>query len=526
MHSITLTLTRDLFRRGRWGLLLGALAGNALPVLLLTALRMDGAIDPQDASTVILALLVAQLNMFTFGAAVLTSQGEAHRLFCYPIRNSQIAFGRLVPAFLLVAVEGAVSTLIINSVFHLDWPVWGPAIFGGVAVAAVQSFGWLTHRSAWLPFVMVVVGSGLALWLNSRYGFVFSSPDHLWANVSAGDALVMATLSVLAFAVAVWAIGRNRRGESPLSIGFKEWVCRILPAGTFRDEKLRGPIEAQQWYEWRKKGWAMPVCVLFAMTMGSLAWLIWDRSPKAILEGFAAGGMLLAAGGTLGALVLGHTGRNDATYDMSQFLATRPLTDQAWGKIVLRTIGLSVLASWLIWLAGYSVVYLSASGMVPESQFGLPRVFGRWLFPVSFVGCWTVTAVGAAIGLTGRVKQFIQVGIAIFAILIALSLTTRYTSGREAQAQVWWISSAIGGLLAVASTATVFVAAARRALIGVPLSTLLAGVFAVGALAVGLLRTPFPDEPRYWLIAPIGVIALAVLPFAAMPLAVRVNRTR
>ena len=36
MHSITLTLTYDLLRRGRWGLLLGALAGNALPVLLLT----------------------------------------------------------------------------------------------------------------------------------------------------------------------------------------------------------------------------------------------------------------------------------------------------------------------------------------------------------------------------------------------------------------------------------------------------------------------------------------------------------
>jgi hypothetical protein len=50
MRSIPLAITWEMLKRGRWGLLLGALGANALPVFLFAALAHDGATDPADQS--------------------------------------------------------------------------------------------------------------------------------------------------------------------------------------------------------------------------------------------------------------------------------------------------------------------------------------------------------------------------------------------------------------------------------------------------------------------------------------------
>ena len=41
--------------------------------------------------------------------------------------------------------------------------------------------------------------------------------------------------------------------------------------------------------------------------------------------------------------IMGHVGSNDANLEMSQYLATRPITNADYARIILKTAALSVL---------------------------------------------------------------------------------------------------------------------------------------------------------------------------------------
>jgi hypothetical protein len=211
---------------------------------------------------------------------------------------------------------------------------------------------------------------------------------------------------------------------------------------------------------------------------------------------------------------------------MGQFLATRPLTNSDWGWIVLRNIGRSVLITWGIWFAGYLIAYLAVRTVAPMPRFGLPENLQWWYFPATFLGCWAVTAVMAAIGLTGRLTLFLQVLVALFGGFILMSLVARYTLDSEGQRRMWQITLTILGVLAVLGTTAMFALAKRRNVLGTPVVAMAAALFALGTLAIVVLGRSPDAVPRFVLAAPIGLIAIALAPVAAAPLATAINRTR
>src|SRR5688572_26965806 len=103
MRTVPQALIWEILTRGRWALIAAACGANFLPFLLFTALRHQGGLDPADPSFVIMQVVLVQLNMFAFGSAVMTSQGQLSRLYAYPIRTSTIVFWHLVPAMGLMA---------------------------------------------------------------------------------------------------------------------------------------------------------------------------------------------------------------------------------------------------------------------------------------------------------------------------------------------------------------------------------------------------------------------------------------
>ena len=54
MRSIPLAMTWEIFAHGRWSLIAGALGANVLPALILTALRHEGTIIPEDPSQLVM----------------------------------------------------------------------------------------------------------------------------------------------------------------------------------------------------------------------------------------------------------------------------------------------------------------------------------------------------------------------------------------------------------------------------------------------------------------------------------------
>src|SRR5437667_12048436 len=100
MRSIPLAITWEMLRRGRWGLIAAVLAANALPAIILTALCLDGAVDPGEPSHIIVHVVLVQINLFIFGAAVFAAQGTPARLYAFPVPTSSLLAVHMVPAMI------------------------------------------------------------------------------------------------------------------------------------------------------------------------------------------------------------------------------------------------------------------------------------------------------------------------------------------------------------------------------------------------------------------------------------------
>src|SRR5262245_16338042 len=171
MRSIPLALTWELLERGRWWLIAGLLAANVCPAIIYVALRLERAVDLEDTSQIVMHVVMMQINMMVFGAAICAAQGQPSRLYAFPVPTSSLVAWHLLPAMLLLALELVVSTALLNATFHLDWPVWGPAMFLAVAFAAIDAVRWwLTEKSPWFPFALGFVSLVMGCWYKSRYG--------------------------------------------------------------------------------------------------------------------------------------------------------------------------------------------------------------------------------------------------------------------------------------------------------------------------------------------------------------------
>ncbi len=525
MRSIPLALTWEMGRRGRWSLLAAGLGTAAFSALLLAALRHEGPLQASDPVFIIMQVVLMQLNAFVFGAAVLETQGGPARWFAYPVNTATLVFWRLLLAMGAVLLHALASTALLNAVFDLRWPLWGPALFLAVAAAVIQAVLWLADRSAWLPVAVAGAGAILGLWFKSRSGPVFSMPDHYWREVTAGELATLVAAAGLAYGVGIVAFARNRRGEPPLSLGVMTWLPRWLHSTPRGRLAFRSPAHAQSWSEWRQKGWAMPATVAFGMLLGCGAWLIFSRDPKELYAGFITGGGLLSLAGLVGAILIGNAGSGDAQTEIGPFLATRPLTtaDLAW--IILKMAAGSVLLAWMIWAAAFLMLYvvLRVTDSLPRNNLD---DWAWWYLPATLLGAWTVTTVGASISLIGRPGLFVKAFCGLIVAYAVLVLFARY--GLSPRMREWFahgLTVAVG-VACVLGTAWVYLAAHRQALVGGLTLIAAASVWAGLSIVAAALWTQHPAAPFSLAVLLIGLGALVVAPLAAAPLTLFWNRVR
>ena len=163
MKSIPAALTWELFERGKWNILGALLTGNVLPMLLIAALKREGAIDSEGSSLISIHVTTLLINATIFGGALFSAMGNPARLYAFPAPTSVIVAWQLLPAMVVMALACLVTTVAFNVVFNLDWPIWGPALFMPVALAACAACFWLTEKSPWYTLVVggpvaVIVG--------------------------------------------------------------------------------------------------------------------------------------------------------------------------------------------------------------------------------------------------------------------------------------------------------------------------------------------------------------------------------
>ena len=268
MRSIPLTMTWEMLTRGRWSLLAFAFAANLLPTVFLTAMHHDGSLDPGDPNLLFLQITMVLLNMFIFSCAVFDAMGQPSRLSALPISTSSLVAWQMLPSMVLVGLESLASIACWNALFDLNWPLWGPALFAAVGVAAIQAVLWSAEKSAWLPLAVGIVGTILGLWFKSRIGPMFSLPTHQWVELTPGDVFTLLTFAGLSYYGAVVGVARRRCGEPLPSLGIIAWIERVCDPPPDVGAPFTTPEQAHFWFEWRRKGPVMPATVVFGMVMG------------------------------------------------------------------------------------------------------------------------------------------------------------------------------------------------------------------------------------------------------------------
>lgn len=527
MRSIPASMTWAILRRGRWyipGSMLGAVA---FPALILIPLLGSGTLPVQDRSMLVLNFVIMQMFALNFGAVMYEAQGKVAHLYSFPIRSSAIVVFRLVPAMLIIALQMLICTALLNLMFGLSWPIWGAALLAATAFACIEAAIRLTEKSTpWLIVAVSIVGGTLGLWFKSHFGGVFSEPQHFWDALTPLDAVTMLGFAVAAYCVAVYAVARNRRGEAPVSVGILDWFEQRFARSANLPNSFDGPLRAIAWAEWKRKGWAMPFAILMLLAIGLVVWIFSDRTAENLIAGAVVGGFTLAILGFIGGVIFGNTGSNDGDYVMGSFLGTRPISDSELARATLTAAAKSMLLAWLIWVAAVGVAYAAALACGAGSEVHLPRDLGWWCFPATLAAAWILLGVIMSLGLTGRAVQTILPLCMITALVIAGAISSNFLLSPSSRLLLQRATVIAAACSILAFGLWAFSAARRRAFISDPAIWAAATIWLVGTSLVAFALPEF-NQPRglVVLLAAAGA-ALAVIPIAAAPLAISVNRHR
>jgi hypothetical protein len=527
-------MTWELFRRGRWGFLGAYLAAVALPALLYTALRVDGAFDPADRALIVIHMVLMLFAAMAFCSPIFSALGDPSRLYAYPATAATIAAWNLVPAMAAVSSGYLATAATLNALFHVDWPLWGPALFLPAGLAVFAATMWLAGKSAWHWFVIVVPAmAAVGVWFNSRHGLLFpSSRAHLWREVTVDEILTMLAATAAAYYAAVVGVARSRRGDAPRTPRFLLWIGRLLDAlldpAPALGAAFRSPAQAQFWFEWRQKGWFMPAIVLLLGAGFGLGWLCFNRVPLTLFEGAFWGGAILPLGGLIIGLLIGNAGPTDSKMEMGHFLAARPMTSAEMARIMLKTAALSVLAAWVLWVLGFLAVCVVLQAAQAQVPMILPGPQGWRQFPVMLFGAWLSVALLATLAQAGRPRLTMTLFCSAMALMLGGLLFTKYVLYRDPLLAAQFRNGSLiaAGLIFALGTAWAFVAARRRSLIGSPTVYAAVGIWIAASALVVSLRWSALAAPLSVYVFVIGVLALAAFPLAGAPLALAWNRNR
>lgn len=545
MRSLPLALLWETLWHGRWTLPAFFALGNVLPLLVYGSL-VHLRVDPRDPAFIMLQFSFLPLVIFQFAIGIIYAQGPMSRLYTAPISASSIVAWHMASGSVLLGLETAAAAWLYNSLFHVDWPIATSALFAATAWAAFQFLLSVSTRQPLSSICLSSVpGVLLLLWLQSRYGSMFSPPKHSWRTMTASESATMIAAAAVSYGVTVWGVRRTRCGEGLPSLGLAKWLASTWETWTSPAAAelppFRSPSRAQFWYEWRLKGGGLPIAVALVLLALVTIWLcqtlfneatLLDLHEAIVAAGGFLSGLALASGLILGMSIGGSHRQREQTLgevnghfeSMGHFQATRPLLNVQFAGAILKTAAGSLAIAWSLWFAVFLIdlIALSRAHQLPDSV--VPARIGAWYLPLTIFGSWLAMTNVAAMGLSGRMKMLTTaiICVAVFAGVL-MGLLKAYTTP-DMQGRVVVGCLLIASVAIVCVTGWAFFVAYRKRTIGPRVVMTCASVFAGVVLAAIILRPVPLSLVAYFVIQ--AFAALVVLPLATMPLAIAWNRHR
>jgi len=544
MRSPAAAIAWEFRQRHRWGLLALVVYLLVLATIKLVVLARAISIHldtPESFAFVVVVPLTATftyfLAVFTYGLdgdlAARQSMYPA-RMFTRPVSTSGLAGWPML--------YGAVAMMLLwlaTRMFAL-WPsaiavpiIW-PALLAASLLAWTQALTWMPYP---LPGVRIIL---TVIWLGTIDAIALLAL-HFEAHESV-MVWFLAPQVPLAYLTARFAVGRARRGDVPDWRGAFAWLTRIARIQSRRRDHFRSAASAQAWFEWRRNGRSLPAWVAILLPFELM--LLWAAGGAPDLV-FLMLFIVLITPPFLATFAAATVSKSSpgagASYSMTPFISTRPLTN---GEIIgakLKMTILTTIAAWLLVLiatpialklSGASVVVLERWHRLNE-VVGTPRaVVMLLLILLACIGAtWKQLVQSLYIGLTGRESLIKGVVFLALVILFLIGPLAQWIVDSGHVGELW---SALPLIFAVLVSFKIIAATwiAVRLYSGRLLSdrALVMGaafwcvtVFALYGVLVWLFDTPhFP----HYLLMLLAILAIPLARLSAAPLALAWNRHR
>jgi hypothetical protein len=544
VRSPAVAIVWELGRRHRWGLAAVACYLLGLAAYRLLILEPGQPVGFDDSRSFAFAVMVpiGITFMYFLGVFSHSSGGDLAaresvyptRMFTLPLTNTALAGWPMLCGTVAMALLWLVAHLFAVWPSGFEPPLIWPAVLAAAVLAWTQALTWMPYA---VPGARVIV----ILLLQVTLLVVVVLALHYEASQTVMVALLAPHLPV-AFAVARRAVARARRGDVPDGRWFVGWPARIRGLVSRAPGPFPSAVHAQVWFERKRYGSSLPTLVGLLLPFELLMLFAFSETPSVVRATLL--GVLLTPP-FMATFVAATVSRSSAEgrdlYELTPFMATRPVTSAALVSAKLRVAIRSTLATWLLVLvaipvglrlSGTSWVVLDDARRAVE-MFGSPRAIAMAGLGVFSLVLWTWKRLVQSLflGMSGRawlVKGSVFVTLTLVTLFFVLApwMLRRQVVAELLAALPWILGVPALCKVAVAGWVAVRLHASRL----VSDRTLILGVlfWDVAVLALfGLLLWLVP--PLLYRVYGLAVVAILVIPLArvsAAPLALSWNRHR
>jgi hypothetical protein len=548
-------LTIDFWRSRGWQLIGTMLMLLLMPMFIYGPLfamsHYDWQHDPVNVMMHVVLTGIVALGIVGSLLTWLPSQGHAYTL---PITTWKLVVTRSVGGGLAAAVAYTLVCQLVNRLFQVAWPYWGPLLLIVTLYLAAQAVAWLTIQSQLLGvFALVPLCVLSAWWFGMRYESDEllkggSRPMQMWTHVTWGEWTALLLVGGIGLWGSFHAARLQRKGSGPTMAGLSAALFGLSArSGSTELPRFTTCESALSWREWRERGRVIPL--LFAagvFVYGCLLLLLADNTQQAIEMG---GGFSMLGAGMFFLLGM-YLGHRSGQQDFLGFDATRPLTDAQWSRVLLRNMAKSTSVACTIWILGVgllgTIAWIWGDGRLELALHnGLEHSFYPFQISVPVklalmtclwgLACWTFSANGMMIALLRRWATMTVVlgGMgSLFLTMLGIKLLLPDDLGQqEAAGQILMGTYAT---LALVATLGSFLVAWRRNMLGGSTCWICLAVWLlVASLFLGWMIVPLAirnaglrGNDWYGVFVISCLLMLPLLPIAGTPLAVAWNRHR
>ncbi len=548
MKSLPQALLWETVAHGRWSLPGLFLVANLLPLAVYGALS-GLTIDSKMHEFIVLQVGFLQIVLVQLAFGIVVAQGPLSRLYTLPISTNSIVAWHTFSGAIILALEIAAASWLFNTLFNVQWPILGPALFAVAAWSALQVLmSVMSFQSLYAYFLAGTPALLMCLWLNARYGVWFSPPKYYWSEVTPSEVVILVCATGIFYMMTCYSVGFARCGEKMPTLGIGSWIEKQWEAyllSRTAPRPFRSAAAAQFWYEWQVKGIALPLVtsmMLFVAAGWGLGALYLGTTTLAsaykallLLGGFVSF-LACAAGLFLGLEVdakpAGQRDQQlgDSVTDMQLdsgmgcFLSSRPFSSKEFAKAILTVAARSSLIAWLMWFGLFACCHLLFSVTNQSPDYYMPPDIGILFIPVTILGPWVAMANLGTLGFSGRGARILFGLVAGFVSYFVFLLVVRQFADVVIVQQIHNVCSTAVAALVVGGSIWAFVQARKQRHISN--STYLASGLGFWALLIAaILLRPVGSQFIYYPTVVI-IVSLVIVPFATMPLAIAWNRHR